>query len=165
MSKIVFLDIDGVLNSSDFFKRRPLKLDSEFKSWFERDVSFSPLYHLTLIDPEAVQLLNKITCATGAKIVVSSTWRLLTPFDTLVDILREVGVTGEIIGKTPRLGGHRGPEVQEAIDFCSFNVDKFVILDDDADMDHLLPFLVQTSWEKGLEEHHVEKAIEMLKGN
>jgi hypothetical protein len=41
-------------------------------------------------------------------------------------------------------------------------VESFVILDDDADMEHLLPRLVQTSMDDGLQDRHVEKAVEIL---
>jgi hypothetical protein len=118
-----------------------------------------------------VERLNEITRATGAVIVVSSTWRICNEaeFARLIDYLKQEGVEAEIIGRTPRVPsrrtaeGHeaRGIEIQDWLD--ENPVDKFVILDDDSDMEHLMPYLVHTTWNDGISEENVAEAIALLK--
>jgi hypothetical protein len=124
--------------------------------------------------PSCVAALNRITDATGAYIVVSSTWRA-GGFKKTKQNLEEWGITGEMISITPDLA-HRGPvlwnsvarglEIQKWIDDWESDTDhsleSFVILDDDKDMEHLMPFLIHTPFEIGLTEEHAQRAIEML---
>ena len=64
--KIIFLDIDGVMNSekslNDFFEQDG---EERFEHWIPH--------------PMHVKWLNKITDETGAKIVISSPWRTNRP--------------------------------------------------------------------------------------
>jgi len=112
-------------------------------------------------DPRCVANLNAIVKATNAKFVLSSSWRMLFDMETMVDFLKHQKVTGELIDYTNRFYGDRGHEIQEWLDRHP-EIESFVILDDDEDMVHLTPRLVRTTWEKGLEEHHVEQAIALL---
>ncbi len=59
MMKIIFLDIDGVLNHMYWLKKM---------KGVEGDKKF--------FDPDCVRRLNTITDKTGAKIVLSSSWRI-----------------------------------------------------------------------------------------
>lgn len=70
--KVIFLDIDGVMNSHDMCTDHELGL----VSW---------------LDAKNVAILNAIAQATGAAVVVSSTWRLTMPFDELVHEHPRVG--------------------------------------------------------------------------
>lgn len=136
--KVVFLDMDGVMNG--------------FLLWPE---TAGRLW----IDPACVARLNAITDASGAVIVVTSTWRRYTRVPAL---LKRAGVTAPVIDMTPDLHEHsRGAEIQAWLDGAP-DVERFVILDDDADMDHLLPSLVRTPFEHGLRDEHVTKALEVL---
>jgi hypothetical protein len=151
--KILFLDIDGVLNNAAFFERIPHK-----------DASTMELF-----DPDSVKLLNKIVEKSGAVFVVSSTWRMLHPIPELRRIFDKNDVRGTILDYTPRLLPkklsmwlERGHEIQAWIDAQPEKPERFVILDDDSDMAHLSPYLVQTSWAKGLREEHVEPALKLL---
>ena len=170
--KVIFLDIDGVVNTWDS------QANSDDNN---RDhPSFPPKELLyDVLDPPSVDAVNQITDATEAKIVVSSTWRVLFEFRILKAFLKRQGIKAEVVGKTPDLvrwsrgaaaseGGillakQRGDEIQAWLDEHT-EVEKFIILDDDADMAHLIDRLVQPrpSMETGLEQHHVDKAIEML---
>lgn len=140
--KIVFLDIDGVLNSDKFYRRRG---EPDFKSEDE------PPYPLSEFDPESVGLLNKIINETNASIVVSSSWRIGRSIEELKELFNSVGIEGEIIGKTPsslprsKYGETvRGDEIKLWLSIFegSFNTENFknkgtvnyVILDDDNDM-------------------------------
>lgn len=145
--KIVFLDIDGVLiHHGSIPKHTPRKAD-----------------------PECVARLNKITDATGAKIVISSTWRTMDDIEKTLD---RWGITAEIWGKTPSgydpgrisLGVTRGNEINTWLVESKFKIDSFVILDDDNDMEPLSGHLVQTSFKSGLTDEHVELAIRKLRG-
>lgn len=159
MAKIIFLDVDGVLNSGAYIKRPDVDFDD-------------PKYQM---DPMAVARLNRITDATGAVIVVSSTWRLAfirsaNALAQLQSCFRAYGVTGTIIGMTPdkqSIRNRRGKEIQAWLDgnrMCShpIQVDRYVIIDDDSDMGRLLPKMVKTLFEDGLQDTHVTQIIDIL---
>lgn len=89
--KLIFLDIDGVLNS-----------DTTYKAWRLMPANTRSLRDL--IAPKMVANLNKITDASGAGLVISSSWRMDLAFkdpNELVKLLKECGVTGSIVGETP----------------------------------------------------------------
>jgi len=145
--KVIFLDVDGVLNYSECWSRP----ESKGKG--------------TLIwDKDCIAQLNRIVKETGAKIVLSSTWRLYQ--DHYNAVLYQMNIEGEIIDKTTDLrnfdNAQRGDEIDAWLSHHP-EVEKFVILDDDADMKHLLPFLIQSNFnKKGLTKKLADKAIEML---
>jgi histidinol phosphatase-like enzyme len=153
--KVIFLDIDGVLNSGNYVKNPNIDFDD-------------PAYQ---IDPEAVVRLNKITDATGAKIVVSSTWRNAfrehpTPVPALQECLQSYKITGEVIDMTVdkpnAIRNRRGKEIQVWLDTHYSEIEKFVIIDDDVDMGRLRSHQVKTLFEDGLQDSHVERIIEIL---
>lgn len=123
--KIIFLDIDGVLNSQIMYE------DKE-------DIIYT---RGGRVSRKSIALLNDITDDTGAKIVVSSTWRV---DEDVESYLKEAGVTGDIIGKTPILKDRfslRGNEIhawivqnEELLGEVYYNFWRFIILDDDSDM-------------------------------
>jgi hypothetical protein len=132
--KIIFLDFDGVLNSQLYYTsgRRDAR-----KPGFDSD-----------IDPQAVGYLNEIIKDTGAKVVVSSSWRHGRSVEELQAILDNNGFIGEVIGKTKDL--RCGPDGQYVLRgneiFCWINehediigvrrsdYNHYVIIDDDSDM-------------------------------
>ncbi len=154
--KVIFLDIDGVLNNGKWIKALAGGFDNPINQ----------------MDPSAVARLNALTEATGAKIVVSSTWRLIflsksvDPLGMLERCLRAYGIKGDIIGMTPRkdnaIRNQRGKEIQAWLDEHHSEVSKFVIIDDDSDMGRLRPHLILTKFEDGLLDEHVEKMTEIL---
>jgi hypothetical protein len=90
--------------------------------------------------------------------------------------LKEWGVTGKMIGMTPDLT-NRGPvlwtSVPRGLEIDAWikqytedrePVESFVILDDDKDMEHLMPHLIHTPFEVGLTEADADLAIKRLKG-
>ena len=157
--KVIFLDVDGVLNSEMSREQDRNKFDN----WMECEVSESHIVNL-----------KKIVDETGAQIVLSSSWRFDHPkatgrdfiVDPLMKILdrklKEVGL--DIIDVTPDLHGKkRGFEIKDWLDRHT-EVEKFVILDDDIDMlDEQKPFFVNTTFKWGLTEGLAKKAIEILK--
>lgn len=147
--KIIFLDIDGVFNSEDWY------------------VSDDPKRGKGYFDPECVKLFNKIIEKTDAKIVVSSSWRT----DINIDVtLKNVGIKGDIIGKTEYFAtgvNHlcRGNEIDKWLWDNEDKWDNYCIIDDDADMllKHIDNF-VNTDYKYGLTERDVKKAIKILNG-
>lgn len=146
--KIIFLDIDGVLNSEksmrELYNEGGLRLLNDYPA------------------PEHVKWLNKIISKTGAKIVVTSTWRKLHNFLSLLYIFHLCNIEGELIGTTLNLHKRRGYEIQDWLDNSGYTVESFVILDDDSDMEHLMDYLVKTDTTIGLTEKEADKAIEIL---
>lgn len=159
MRKIIFLDIDGVLNSADYFDT--VKGCKRYKE----------------INPEKVKLLKEIVDRTGAEIVLSSTWRDLGKrenepehpmYTYLTDTLKEYGM--EIVDHTPYIGQERPKEIKAWLNNQHDKDIRFVSLDDDFpkhkyDEVGIGDFLVRTSfYEKGggLRKEHVEKVVEIL---
>lgn len=152
MQPIVFLDVDGVLNSAAWFDTRGPRPPDR------------PLFDHN-IDPATVTRLNRLCSATNAGIVVSSTWRFGATVAELRLDFQRVGCTAPIIGKTPERG--RGPRCDEIALWLVRRVlplPAFVILDDDADMFVLTPRLVRIDHAVGLTDADVERAIALLQG-
>lgn len=164
--QIIFLDIDGVLNHCD--TRSPPPTPTEPR----------PLP----IAPECVARLNQLIAETGAKIVISSSWRLYVPWQDLGPALARHGLIAEVVGATPdlvndtvwlerwhlRTGApftyeslERGWEIREWL-AAHPEVTSFVILDDCSDMAELKPWLVLTHPNTGLDDPDVERAKWLL---
>lgn len=123
--RIIFLDMDGVINNAT---------DSDRHIIDNRGYLYSP---------RCVSLLNELTDSTGAKIVVSSVWRLGKTVEELQELCKAIGITGEIIDKTPSFNEHWSMRGNEIYSWISSNSDivgspyefrRYVILDDDSDM-------------------------------
>lgn len=142
--KLLFLDFDGVLNSHDYFRTN--------RSALQRDQ----------LDEAAGARVQRLCETVGAKIVVSSTWRLNRSLTDLRAVLSRVGVDPAlVIGKTPDFmrSEARGLEIQEWLDLNGAGCSGMCIVDDDSDMHHLMPWLVQTTFAHGLTDVTVEAAI------
>lgn len=152
--KILFLDIDGVLNSHIYDRNR---------DWTKQ----------TDIDESRLPLLKEIVEATNAKIVLSSTWRVHWEKEEagcdedgryINRIFAQYGLT--VYDKTPDLG--RGAARREEIGAwlsSAAEVERFVVLDDYRyDWGDLSERVVITdpNRQHGLEREHVEKAIALL---
>lgn len=147
---VVFLDIDGVLNV--------------YGTKFGDEVWSSPL--CKGISRHLVVLLNRITDATGARIVVSSSWR--NSNDPAVEVaLFDAGVTAYMTGRTGRApmgcSYQRGWEIAEWLNEHP-EVQDYVVLDDETcDMDNLPPYRI-VDVVNGLTEANVAEAIRILNG-
>lgn len=142
--KIIFLDIDGVLNT-----RRSLRAREK-------------------ANQKCIAALNSLLLRSDAKIVVSSSWRIGRSRIQMCDTLNKMGVIpGRILGLTPVIDDNyfRGNEIQAWIDMNAsrYEIDSFVIIDDDNDMEHLLPHLVQTNMIDGLTEELAAQALSFLR--
>ncbi len=149
--ELVVLDVDGVLNHSEFLCEVQRKRD-ERRDRKPDDAE--------LIDERAVQLLERFCADRSAlvKVVISSTWRRMMPIGRLARLLQAKGLAaGRVISKTPYLGGKpRGQEIQDWLDLEGerYDIKSFVIIDDDSDMIHLSPRLLQTHFTSGLLSDH-----------
>ena len=147
--KIIFCDVDGVLNSNNYI----ISLNG----------TFNCVEKYKQLDSEAVARLNKITDATSARIVVSSTWRIY--YKRMVDLracFGAAGITGKVIDRTPIDNNIRGVQIESWLKKSAKPIDSFIILDDDSDMGNLKENLIKTSHAEGLQDIHVGLAIELL---
>lgn len=112
------------------------------------------------LDSVPIAKLNYLLAQTGAKIVVSPSWR--GDF-ALQEIFAIVGIPHYIDIIPYCESRHRGTEIQMWLDKHP-EVENYVILDDDNDMsDSQLEHLVQTDWMKrGLNDENVKQAIKIL---
>jgi hypothetical protein len=130
--KIIFLDFDGVLNHEKFYKER----------FEKRHEEGAMSYPNSEIDPLSVSNLNELISETGAKVVISSTWRH-SGLEYCQTALEFHGFKGEIIDVTPDLRSEnclRGNEILKWVKDNEesvgpyYNFTEYVILDDDSDM-------------------------------
>jgi hypothetical protein len=150
LMKIIFLDIDGVLNSHKTFDN-PKRSQQDYV-WKETDD----------IDPDNISQLNRILKETNSFIVISSSWKNGRSVELLKTIAQKVKIDStKIIDKTPTLTSDRGDEIKLWLK-KNKQVKKFVILDDDNDMGSLKKHLIQTDPSVGLTEQIADIAIKKL---
>lgn len=125
---VLFLDVDGVLNSATFFAENP------------------PM-PVTSVDPKAVRRIQRVVEATGALVVLSSSWRKqpedLTP--TLTDRMAAPARCDEILAW---LDEHS-------------EVTQYAIIDDDPDAE-VGGHFVRTYWRLGMYGKHERALIALL---
>jgi hypothetical protein len=148
--KVLFLDFDGVLNGDAYVRRQ-----GRFG---------------VILDPEKLHLLKTIVAATGARIVLSTSWREHWEKD-----LAKCDSTGALINsifskhglqiwdKTPQLRTKRETQIKSWLDRHP-EVKNFVVLDDSLlSADYLNGHFIKTSnYFDGLDETDVQKAMDIL---
>ena len=149
---IIFLDVDGVLNS----------INNLINLYNENNRSFSGDEYP--FDPNCLENLKELVNDTNSHLVISSTWKYSKEsINVLLAELRKYNLDKLVIGYTPILGLSRGKEIKRYLSTSKFADDvNFVILDDDTDMEDLIPFLVQTNRQFGLTKENVTQAKEKL---
>mgnify|MGYP004535487567 FL=1 len=143
--KIIFLDLDGVLNN-----------------W----------YHPDLIDSKNVLVLKKIIKLTNAKIVLTTSNKY--PFqrekiknikgsylEKYIKILQNNGLS--IYDLTPYVEENRSLEIKAYLK-SNPNITDFVIIDDEIISLKLLKYQVFLDWNTGLLEKHIKPIIAILNG-
>lgn len=162
MSPIIFLDIDGVLNSDAFLREAATKDGGRIvlaSGYYSETSDWDPRTH---IDPARVARLNQILARTGAKVVVSSSWRTDFSLNELSGFLGHHGFVGELVDVTPQLfNRERFVEIKRWLSNQA-NPPRFVILDDDRDAGYGFEQFVHVT--DGLEDEHVERAVAILGG-
>lgn len=177
---IIFLDFDGVLNSTRSHVAqleqlkpaiRPLgrsalpticvKCGEDWREEFE-DRQWADL------DLIAIGLVDQLCKEAPAKVCISSTWRIGTPFPIFEWRFRNLGFKNiQVFGRTPDIStGHRGTEIQQWVVQAiqdGHQIDNFVILDDDSDMlAHQMSSFVHVSNNNGFLLEHYRNALRIL---
>jgi hypothetical protein len=164
MRKVIFLDIDGVLNTQDWHSRKTNDNPRDEFGW--------------AFDPVAVENLGHIVKETGASIVISSSWKFLgmAKLKQMWKIRKLPGILLDITPNTVsdemllnanleemELGVCRGNEIKEWLSRHKEEVSNYVIIDDYDDLlleqeDHT----VLTDSLIGITEFDAMKAIRIL---
>lgn len=121
MRRVLFLDIDGVLNSTDYLRA-------------SGGLVIVPFDHdpAGRIDPDRVARLNRIVEGIGVDVVLSSSWRAGFTLGEVQRFLRARGFAGRLHDKTPRLSANeRHVEIKRWLSQQCPDVERFVVLDDD----------------------------------
>jgi len=162
LRKLLFLDIDGVLNSfqSAIMEHKYKKLR----------MNYPASMHFGKFCPLAQSNLKLIQdCVPELEIVISSSWRVDKTVRELQHLLGYDGVINatRVIGKTPIIGRPRGIEIQRWFDWHTSgrSTGAFAILDDDDDMHPYEDFLVQTDSYHGLMYRDAADVITILNGD
>ncbi len=157
--KVIFLDFDGVLNCDSTKDRIPHPL--------------FPNMRVIGLDTDKVKRVCDVAMATGAKVVISSTWREFYKLDDLRSLLKRYGWSDdvEIIGVTPTDVRHRmsslistrsdrGDEIAAWLQ--QVPVKSFVVIDDL--MTHFVDEdrQVMTDGSEGFTSNDAVRAIEVL---
>lgn len=183
--KIIFLDIDGVLNCENAYKNG----ECQYQSWTWEDGRKD---HYQRFCVKSKNLLNKLIEETDAKIVISSTWRM-SGIEFMKKVWEFEEMKGEIIGITPSLRSSainipRGMEIKHYLEvdlgFHHINwseeeqqkrmsesgVENYIIIDDDSDMlygqrHHFVHVLPSPRNKDGFNQKYYEEALEKLSKN
>ena len=159
--KVIFLDIDGVLNCATS------------KSFCHDDTCSI----ITGIDSDKVKRLAKIVEATGAEIVLSSDWKdgwskyytssKPSHAKYLDNHLYKKGRL-TIKDKTPSTGRGSWFRGEEILTYLKLHqdIENYIILDDtffeDFDNENIIDHLIITDYKYGLTDENVKQAIEIL---
>lgn len=139
--KVLFLDIDGVVNCVTTAQRHRGAIG---------------------IDPYMALLVDRIIHATGCDVVLSSTWRLWEK--SREEVEKQVCKFIDITKSMPLKGGaemhERGKEIAEWLSRHP-EVERYAILDDSCDFMPEQP-LFKTSWSTGLTQEIANEVIDYL---
>lgn len=171
MNKVIFLDIDGVLNAFYYLKQ----LADQGQVWRDRfDVLFAP---------ECVEQLGRIIAATNAEIIISSSWKL--PFEGETDemVLNNLKkmwkirqYPGRIGGATPNLTFqeildmhcdgdfvcHKGFEIEQWLRLHPECTSYAIIDDEDIVLPKQESHFIQTDRMVGLQKKDADRIIKIL---
>lgn len=152
-SPIIFLDFDGVLSTD-------AHLDPLRAAHRKTEDCFGRLF-----DPKCVDSLKKIVEMTGARIVITSSWRNYLSIFQFILVWQFRKMPGILAGITSKCSIYRGNEIDQWLKKHK-NISRYVILDD---MDHLQfrneqsSHLVTTDHFKGLQPDNIPQTLAILK--
>ena len=148
--KVIFLDIDGVLNNQSWLNSRLIG-----------DVfSRNPGDDLRYFCPDLVANLQRIVEATGAQVVLSSSWRYFRTPQDIENLISQLGFKVPILDYTPL--NHERWEAIDAWLKGHPEVRAYVALDDANQMGYDGVVQVKTDFKVGLGPEETQKAIEIL---
>ena len=131
--KVIFLDVDGVLNSDEYIART---------------IKEKTLGIFADVDTDKIRLLQQAIQATGANIVLSTSWRYSKRIGSLKELL---GLYGIYTDSTPCINQERGTEIRTWLNEHP-EVEDYVILDDevhDTFDDEMMGKLIKVSEKEG----------------
>ena len=143
--RVLFLDIDGVLNRTGYRPRESVGL----RSW---------------IEPELAARVSQLVRTIDAAIVLSSDWRRGREHAQLADELRSAGIDGNLLGVTPVLGGARWREIEAWMADNNVQAESVAIIDDGYDMGSLAGRFVRVSPLVGLDEDAARAVVGLFRG-
>lgn len=158
--KVIFLDIDGVLNNTQNIKKYRLF----FRGKRRLLVDVKPVFYLK-------KLLNEIEKEKlNVKIVISSSWRLGTiPADWKKLFKHYFNNREIVIGRTPYLYKDRGIEILELLEIAKEKgdiIDDYIVLDDDIEdiINHInSEKVMKINRRYGLTSRDIEQILKKLK--
>jgi HAD domain in Swiss Army Knife RNA repair proteins len=135
--KVLFLDIDGVVNCKTTRQRH---------------------HGLLGIDPRLAEIVRNVVLAVpGLKVVLSSSWRCLEDGRALIE--KKVVPCFDITPLFDEEDDVRGYEIQAWVELHP-EVDRYAILDDDTDfLEHQLPNFFHTSPKTGITQQLADKIV------
>ena len=159
--KIIFLDIDGVLNYLNFFKyNNAIRLN--YNKYLKND-KYILTKKLLQIDFNKLYLLKELCTITNSYIVITSSWKILDSYPLIEEYLINFGLP--IIDTTSHISGERGKEIKIYLHKHP-RVSNYIIIDDDIfpDFDEeLLYHLIHTSfYNEGIDYDNYNDAIYKL---
>lgn len=182
MKKLIFLDIDGVLNNATFKTNWMKAHKGLYKTYLE--IRFYRLFvnatemefYNGYIVPENLENFNRIIDATNSDIVLSSDWRFINDgnynnvadIDIIKQMFRVREIKGNVIGATPYVfKHHRGIEILRYIKSNNIKDTKIVIIDDLREAGEAIrgipdSLFIWTDYNTGLTKEEADKAIEFL---
>ncbi len=162
MRKVLFLDIDGVLNPKWWVSKKP-----------------SDKYGV-IFETNAVANLEEIIAETGADIVISSTWKNMG-LSVMQSMWKDRNLPGKVIDITPDYMSDeillnadindidldcldiRGYEIKGWLTLHGIDVSNYVIIDDMDDiLSEQLSHFILTNPEVGITDHDAKRAIWLL---
>lgn len=150
--KVIFLDIDGVLNTAFNCNKMSLSIGPTGDDYG------------ILFDPEAIKFLKRIIDETGAEIVISSSWKYAYSYQEILRMWEDRELPGSVIDVTPNVSKHRGDDIDQWLRECGHVTDYVII--DDLDSTHFYQcqdsHLVLVDGYNGLDETAAYKAIGIL---
>jgi hypothetical protein len=158
MSKVIFLDFDGVIVHSKYVQGMTDKT-------------------VNVADPKCMARLRKIILATGAKVTVHSTWAYVDPPDVIRRLLDAGGVTEKHLHKDFLCtSGDKFDYFSKEIAIQLFlnnhpDITQYAILEDsrlvwpienESNPGHHLVHISNGWYMGGIQDKHVEEAIQLL---
>lgn len=137
MKKVIFLDIDGVLQPGYSQKRFNYNLD-ELKTELAKRYNEPGYEQLNKYDlgavyydwhPEAINWLKKLLKETNAVIVISSDWRNSNSLEALRLFFKIYDLDQYVVDVTPKLEYRRAEEIKAYLAEHP-EIEKFVVIDD-----------------------------------
>lgn len=126
----------------------------------------------TVFDPECIMNLKQIVDATGADIVVTSSWKDIMGYEKILEMWKARGLPGFLMDVTPTCSNRRGEEIASWLDIFTKNSGReefrYVILDDlgeDNFNEDQIPHLVRIDNYDGLTDLAAGRAIIILNNN